>query len=328
MHGFLRKLQVPIRYRTVAPRWISLLFPNQPANSAFTAVVGRHGQEPIAKFSVQSREIAQGGLGRHFRIAAHIHPEIDFKTIADAGFRDKLPHARRLCTAVRLDVKARFHQSEINKVPRHALLGKLCIDQGIVSRLTGERTRNKATGRCRHVVDFLHDALVEADRERKTPGIHRIEEIFNDAHRRTVRRIFIVSVHAINSKAILRCRIPARFREVRVNFFQGKDNAHRHLHLVNRIFGTGKLALGRVVLFGHEQSQRFFKIMLGNGPFIIIHRLEAILVIDPWRSCRIPDDFLAWIWSGHINRNLLRLDRFSLRWRGKLRLLGSAGGQK
>ena len=283
MHSLLRKLQVPIRHGTVPPRRICMLFANQTADSAFTAVVRRHRQKPVAKFIMQFRKVSQSGFGRKLRIAAHIDPKIQFQTITDTRFRDKLPHAGSFRTAIGLDIKTRFHQGQINKVPGHVPLGKLCINQGIVCRLTRKRTRNKSTCRSRHVVNLLHDAIVKPDRQREPTGIHRIQKILNHADRGAIRHIFVIRIHAFDRHAIRGSRIRPLSRQIWIDIFQGLHDAKRHLHLVNRVLGTTKTALCRVVLFGHKQPKRFFEVMLGNRPFVVVYGLKSILVIHPGR---------------------------------------------
>ena len=202
-----------------------------------------HGQKPVAKFLVKAGQVIQGGVRRQFRVTAHIDPKIHFQSVTDTGFGNELPHAGSLGAAIRLHVETGFHQRQINKVAGHAPLGKLRINKGIVGGLARKRPRDEPTGLRRHVVDFLHDTVVKSNRQRKTPGIDRIQKVLDNADGCAVRHVFFKIIDAFDGNAVGRRRVAPFPGQVRIDIFQRLHNAERHLHLVNGILGTGKSAL-------------------------------------------------------------------------------------
>ena len=92
--GFLRQNIAAVEFPEIG---VASAF-NALLHVARAAVVGGHGEIPVAKKSVEIAEVLGGGAGGFFGILALVDPPGAAQAILLAAVGDELPHASRPCT--------------------------------------------------------------------------------------------------------------------------------------------------------------------------------------------------------------------------------------
>ena len=105
----------------------------------------------------------------------------------------------------------------------------------------------------RHVLNFLHHAFVEFNRERKLGTVQRIEETFDFFAFRTVERRFvqIFKTRIIKLRAHIDRGVLAHGQDLGVNLVQRRDQLMRHIPTVQRILRPRLNRIDGVVVFFH-----------------------------------------------------------------------------
>ena len=113
---FCRHVQVGV----AGAQTLFLVAGNGTAHAAFTPVVGRQGQVPVAKHAVELLQVVQRGAGGGQHVAPVIAKRVLLQVKVTAGGRHELPHARRLGAGDRLGVEGTFDVGQQGQFGGHA----------------------------------------------------------------------------------------------------------------------------------------------------------------------------------------------------------------
>ena len=128
--GFLWQIQRP-KISWQACCHIAL---DSPTDRTFAAVIGRNGQQPVTKITMQFLEVLDGGLGRGIDVATAIIGMVALQPVIGSGGGNKLPDSGRLGGRHDIGLKGTFHDGKQGNFARHILLLHQ-LDDGIKERL-------------------------------------------------------------------------------------------------------------------------------------------------------------------------------------------------